>query len=135
MGLMDKMKAQASQMAERAQEAGKVGQAKIEALQAKRKADSLLEELGLISYLARAARGAPGDDARVTDLVEQLRQYEAGFGPFGADVGSSASPAGGAADASDDAPADGPAAGDGATSGGTGSGSSIPTASYGEGEV
>ncbi|HUZ19755.1 MAG TPA: hypothetical protein VMU75_04185 [Acidimicrobiales bacterium] len=81
MGLMDKVKVQATQLAEKAQEAGKAGQAKIEALQAKRKADSLLHELGSITFHARTDRGSPGDDGRIADLVEQLRQYEAEHGP------------------------------------------------------
>jgi hypothetical protein len=81
MGLMDKVKAQATQIAEKAQEAGKAGQAKLEALQAKRKADALLQELGTINYHTKTGRGAPGDDSRSADLVSQLRQYEAEYGP------------------------------------------------------
>ena len=42
MGLMDKVKAQATQLAEKAQEAGKVGQQKIGNLQTKKQADTLL---------------------------------------------------------------------------------------------
>ncbi len=80
MGLMDKMKAQATQIAEKAQEAGKVGQAKLEAVQARRKADSLLSELGAIAFESRTGRGAPGDERRAELLVEQLRQYEAEYG-------------------------------------------------------
>ncbi len=80
MGVMDKLKAQASQFAERAQEAGKAGQAKLEALQARRKADHLCEELGRLTYRARTGEGTPGDDRKMSDLVEQLRQYEAEYG-------------------------------------------------------
>ncbi|MCU1490296.1 MAG: hypothetical protein JWM85_1701 [Acidimicrobiaceae bacterium] len=82
MGLMDKFKEQAGQFAEKAQEAGKAGQARLEALQAKRKADALLAELGVLAYRSRTGRGAPGDDRRVGDVVEQLRQYEAEYGPI-----------------------------------------------------
>jgi hypothetical protein len=98
MGLMDRMKAQASQIAERAQEAGKVGQAKLEALQARRKADALLTELGRITFDAQSGHGAPGDDARRTDIIEQLHQYEAEYGPLGAEV-SASKPDVGASDA------------------------------------
>lgn len=84
MGVMDKLKAQATQFAERAQEAGKVGQAKLEALQARRKADGLCAELGRLTYRARLGRGMPGDDRRMSDLVEQLRQYEAEYGSLDA---------------------------------------------------
>lgn len=80
MGLMDKMKQQATQLAEKAQEAGKVGQARLEALQAKRKATTMLAELGLINYHARTGQIVPGEDRRGNDLVEQLRQYEAEYG-------------------------------------------------------
>lgn len=83
MGLMDKMKAQATQVAAKAQEAGKVGQAKLEAVQARRKADALLVELGKITFESRLGRGSPGDDKRAAELVEQLRQYEAEYGPVG----------------------------------------------------
>lgn len=90
MGVMDKLKAQATQLAERAQEAGKVGQAKLEAIQARRKADSLCEELGRITYRARTERSLPGDDRRTGDLVEQLRQYEAEYGSLDNPVPSEA---------------------------------------------
>ncbi len=85
MGLMDKVKAQATQVAAKAQEAGKVGQAKLEAVQAKRKADGMLEELGRISFESHVGRSSPGDEMRVSDLVERLRQYEAEYGPVGSD--------------------------------------------------
>jgi len=80
MGLVDRMKQQATQIAGKAQEAGKVGQAKLEALQARRRADDLLRQLGLISFSAATGRGAPSDERRSNDLVEQLRQYEAEYG-------------------------------------------------------
>lgn len=81
MGLVDKVKQQATQVAGKAQEAGKVGQAKIEALQARRKADALLEELGGITYRARTDRVRVGDEQRAVDLVGELRQHEAEHGP------------------------------------------------------
>jgi hypothetical protein len=81
MGLMDKVKAQATQIADKAQEAGRTGQAKLEAVQAKRRADALLEELGRIVYHAQTGRPSPADDARTSEIVDQLRQYEAEHGP------------------------------------------------------
>ncbi|HLI15394.1 MAG TPA: hypothetical protein VKV23_04990 [Acidimicrobiales bacterium] len=82
MGLMDKVKAQATQLAEKAQEAGKAGQAKLDALAARRRAEGLLNELGRIAYASRVGRAAPGDERRAGDLVEQLRQYEAEYEPL-----------------------------------------------------
>ena len=100
MGLMDKMKAQATQIAEKAQEAGKVGQTKLEAVQARRKADALLSELGTIAFESRTNRGAPGDERRAEQLVEQLRQYEAEYGSL--DGHGDGSVAGAASDGADD---------------------------------
>ena len=89
MGLRDQMKAMATQVAGKAQEAGKAGQAKIETLQARRRADALLGELGTITYRARTERVRPGDEQRSVDLVAQLRQYEAEYGSVDAPPGSS----------------------------------------------
>ncbi|HTW99505.1 MAG TPA: hypothetical protein VMD59_12040 [Acidimicrobiales bacterium] len=104
MGLMDRMKAQATQLAKGAQEAGKVGQAKLEALQAKRKAEGLLTELGRITYEAQKGTGSPGDDAKRADIIGQLNQYEAEYGPIGAEHDHDAPAA--SADHGADAPAD-----------------------------
>lgn len=89
MGLVDKVKAQASQAVEKAQEAGKVGQAKLEAMQARRRADALLAELGAIAYRARGDRARPGDERRAEDIVGELRQHEAEHGPIDGPSGGS----------------------------------------------
>jgi hypothetical protein len=83
MGLVDRMRQQATQLAGMAQDAGKAGQAKLEALQARRRADDLLRDLGSITYGAEIDRVKDGDDHRRADLIEQLRQYEAQYGPLG----------------------------------------------------
>ena len=88
MGLMDKVKAQATQLAEKAEQAGKAGQAKLESLQAKRRADGMLADLGAITYAQKNGKSSPGDEARITDLVSQLRQYEAEYGPISANPSS-----------------------------------------------
>lgn len=80
MGFMDKVKAQADVLAQKAQEGAKAGQDKLSALQAKRQADAMLEELGGIIYCQRAGRpGVPGED-RVAALIAQLQAYEAEHG-------------------------------------------------------
>ena len=81
MGIMDKVKAQATQIADRAQQAGQVGQAKLAELQAKRKADGLLLELGGIVYSERVGRPVPDGDTRAAALVAQLQAHEAENGP------------------------------------------------------
>ncbi len=63
MGLMDKVKASAEVGLAKATEAGKAGQAKLDAAQAKHRADGLLRELGAVVYAERTGRGhraAPG---------------------------------------------------------------------------
>jgi len=84
MGLVDRMKQQATQLAGKAQEAGKAGQAKLDALQARRRADGLLRDLGAIAYNSQAGRSGAGDERRTMDLIEQIRQYEAEYGQISA---------------------------------------------------
>ncbi|MDE3031184.1 MAG: hypothetical protein KGI65_06140 [Acidobacteriota bacterium] len=82
MALMDKVKAQAAQLAQKAQEAGKAGQAKIEEVQAKRKADGALRELGL-AYFNQHNDGANDEvTSRMSSLIEELKAYEAEHGPL-----------------------------------------------------
>ena len=81
MGFMDKVKAQATVLAEKAQEGAKAGQAKISEMQAKKHADSLLLELGGLTYLEQAGRAPANAAERGPALIEELRQYEAEHGP------------------------------------------------------
>jgi len=80
MGLMDKVKTQATQLAEKAQQAGQMGQAKLAEVQAKRKADALLLELGGITYAQRVGRADASSEARATELVGLVQQHEAEHG-------------------------------------------------------
>ena len=82
MGIMDKVKAQATQIADRAQQAGQVGQAKLAEIQAKRKADGLLAELGGIVYSERTGRPLPDGETRAAAVVAQLQAHEAEYGPI-----------------------------------------------------
>jgi hypothetical protein len=91
MALMDKMKQQATQLAAKAQEATKAGQAKVEDFQSKRKSDDLLREIGAIVYADKTGKG--GDPAKIEELVSQIAALEA--------EGATASAAPGAPAASD----------------------------------
>ena len=82
MGIMDKVKAQATQIADKAQQAGQAGQAKLADIQAKRKGDALLLELGGITYSQRMGRADAGADVRVTEIVGLVQAYEAEHGPI-----------------------------------------------------
>ncbi|MBW4079751.1 MAG: hypothetical protein HIU84_14875 [Acidobacteria bacterium] len=82
MALVDKMKAQAAQLAQKAQEAGKAGQAKIEEVQAKRKADGVLRELGLAYYARQSGEVTDENTSQMEKLVRELKAYEEEHGPL-----------------------------------------------------
>jgi hypothetical protein len=82
MGLMDKVKSQATQLAEKAQQAGQAGQAKIAELQAKKKADAILLELGGITYRQKAGGADATAGSRADQLVKLLQTHEAEHGPI-----------------------------------------------------
>ena len=92
MALMDKMKAQAAQLAQKAQEAGKAGQSKIVDVQAKRRADALLRDLGAAVYAQRTGSATGESAAEIDRLVSELSKLESENGPL--DVSDAASPAG-----------------------------------------
>jgi hypothetical protein len=83
MGLMDKVKASAEIGLAKAGEAGKAGQAKLDAAQAKHKADGLLRDLGTAVYADQAGRGSDEITKDAERIVGELRAYEAEYGPIG----------------------------------------------------
>lgn len=82
MGFMDKVKAQATSLAEKAQEGAKAGQAKISDMQSKKQADALLLELGGIVYTQQAGRAPADAEAKASEIVVQLQQFESEHGPI-----------------------------------------------------
>ena len=82
MGLMDKVKAQAEVGLAKANEASKAGQAKLYAMQAKRKADGLLHDLGAAIYADRTGRGNDQTKKDADRIVQELKDYEAEYGPL-----------------------------------------------------
>ncbi len=140
MGFMDKVKSQASALAEKAQEGAKAGQEKLSQIQAKRQSDAMLLELGGIDYLTRTGRAPAGGDERVSQLVSQLQAFEADHGPVS--VTAATPPAGetgsyvpgsSGAEAPVTGGDDGAGAGGGAAADSTpapAGGGGIPTASY-----
>jgi hypothetical protein len=91
MALMDKMKAQAQQLAQKAQEAGKAGQSKIEDVQAKRKWDGLLRDLGAAVYAQKSGSATADTDADVERIVKELTDLEAQNGPIDANASDASS--------------------------------------------
>lgn len=57
MGLMDRVKAQATQLAQQTKDAAEQGKAKLDQAQASRRADAMLRQLGALVYADRAGRG------------------------------------------------------------------------------
>jgi hypothetical protein len=82
MGLMDKVKASAEIGLAKATEAGKAGQAKLDAAQAKHKADGLLRDLGATTYAQRTGSATAATETEADRLVEELKAYEAEYGPL-----------------------------------------------------
>jgi hypothetical protein len=73
MKLVEKMKAQAAQAAEKAQEGLRTGQAKIEEAQTKKKADALLRDLGALAYAERTGQATEATAAEAQRLVAELQ--------------------------------------------------------------
>ena len=82
MGLMDKVKAQASQAAAKVQEGVKTGQAKLDDAQAAKRADALLRDLGAAVYAKHTGRGDASTASEVDRLVGELQEHEATHKPI-----------------------------------------------------
>ena len=96
MGLMDKVRAQGSQLAQVAQDAAREGKVKLDQAQAKRRADALFRDLGAAVYAERTGRGSPDSKDRIDRLVDALSRQEAdqGLGETDGKGSSDASPSG-----------------------------------------
>ena len=81
MGLMDKVKAQATVLADKAQTGVQQGQTKLAELQTGKKEDHLLRELGAYVFLSERGRPQPDSEAKVAGLLSQLDALEAAGSP------------------------------------------------------
>jgi hypothetical protein len=72
MGLMDRVKAQASSLAQQANQ----GMAKLDNLPAQRRADALLRSLGLAVLAERTGRATADNEARITQILADIEQHE-----------------------------------------------------------
>ena len=82
MALMDRMKAQATPLAQKAQEAGKAGASKLDDVQAKRKADALFRDLGAAVYAQHTGTGGDTNAADIERLIGELTSLETESGPI-----------------------------------------------------
>jgi hypothetical protein len=76
MGLMEKVKAQATVLAEKAQETARDSKARFDQAQAKRRGDVLLRNLGAAVYAERTGRGTPGTQADIDRLIADIKTHE-----------------------------------------------------------
>ena len=84
MGLMDRVREQAAQVAQRTaqatQEAAHQGRAKLDQAQAKRRADAMFRDLGAAVYAERTDRGGTDTADKIERLVKALSEQEASQG-------------------------------------------------------
>jgi hypothetical protein len=77
MGILDKMKEQAAVASAAAKDAAAKGQSKLDDMQAKKNAESMLRDLGALSYASVAGREGADAEASAQRLVAALQAYEA----------------------------------------------------------
>jgi hypothetical protein len=82
MGLLDKVKAQATAATEMAKDAAAKGQAKMNEAQAKKAADGMLRDLGAAVYATKTGRATPTTDEEIAALVASLQSHESEHGPI-----------------------------------------------------
>ena len=85
MGLMDTVKQQAEQALAKAQQGVSQGQAKLDQVQGKRQADSLLRDLGAAYYAWQRTGASQGDVEAALELVDQ---HVATHGPVDTTAGT-----------------------------------------------
>jgi hypothetical protein len=125
MGLMDKVRAQSTQLAQMAQETAREGKVKLDQAQAKRRADAMFRDLGATVYAERTGRGTPDSKGKIDRLVDALSRQEASQGlgdPDGSTPPGSTPPG----STSPDGTSPGGTSPDGTSPGGTPSGSTSP---------
>jgi len=106
MGLLDKVKAQATAATEMAKDAAAKGQAKMNDVQAKKTADGMLRDLGAAFYATKTGRSTPTTETEIEQLVTSLQAYESEHGQITlAPESAAAAPTAGPAGAGPAAPA------------------------------
>jgi len=80
MGLLDKVKAQATAATVLAKDAAQKGQAKLDKVQAKKVADGILRDLGAAVFATKTGRATPTTDADIDRLVTALEAHESEHG-------------------------------------------------------
>ena len=76
MGLMDRVRAQATQLAQQAQDAAQEGKARLDQAQAGRRGDMLLRQLGALVLAERTGRGTADSQAKIDQLISEISAHE-----------------------------------------------------------
>jgi len=76
MGITDKAKAQASQVAQKTQETARSGKAKLDKAQASQRANAMLQRLGASVYAERTGRGTADSQAKIDKQISDISAYE-----------------------------------------------------------
>ena len=79
MGLMDKVKEQANVLAEKGKQGVAQGQAKIDALQAKKQLDTLFHDLGEATYAAERKGAGRSEVERLLAAIDEHETATAGM--------------------------------------------------------
>ena len=77
MGLMDRVREQAAQIAQRTQEAAQEGRVMLDQAQARRRADAMFRDLGAAVYAERTGRAGPNNADKIDRLIKALSRQEA----------------------------------------------------------
>jgi 4-aminobutyrate aminotransferase-like enzyme len=77
MTLLDKLKTQEGNLAQRAQEAGDAGRAMLDQAEAKLKSHGLLRDLGAAVYAERSGDGSPENSREIDRLVGEIANHKA----------------------------------------------------------
>src|ERR1017187_5141890 len=80
MGLMDKVTAQATQLAQKTQETARDSKAKFDQAQANWRANAMLRNLGAVAYAERTGRGSPDARAQIDKLVHDISAHKTQHG-------------------------------------------------------
>jgi hypothetical protein len=95
MGLMDKVKAQATVLADKAQTGLQQGQTKIQEMQSGKQADHLLRQLGAYVFLSERGRNQPDSETKVAGIMAELDALESAGTEVTVSSESPPAPAGG----------------------------------------
>ena len=82
MGFLDKVKAGAEQAVQQGQQALQQGQDKLDEVQAKKKADALLRDLGAWHYAIETGRDEGDAAGEIARIMGELQAHEATNGPI-----------------------------------------------------